>query len=162
MFKQYLPLTILDSTNLFCEIKNIILILNFFKLHIKMKYTQISDLIAVDLVNTKYQFLLVYSLLSISGNKRMNIKSLIQKNDLLESSSCIFKASNWLEREVWDMFGLYFINHPDLRRILNDYNFEGFPLLKDFPVSGFYDLRYSEILKMITFEEIILTQQNRF
>lgn len=159
---NYLPLSLINENTFFCQPKNLVLVINFLKKHIKSKYTQIVDIVAVDLVNNEYQFLVIYNLLSIMYNKRISIKTLVKKNEKIASITSIFAASNWLEREIWDMFGIYFNNHPDLRRILNDYNFEGFPLTKDFPVTGFYDLRYSETLKMITFDALSLNQQNRF
>ena len=127
------------------------------------------DLFANDLSEykdkDKYRYEIIYNLLSITENKRLMIKILITEeeaaNKKLDSVCSIFKNANWYEREAFDMFGIYFKNHPDLRRILTDYGFEGYPLRKDFPLSGKYQLRYDEKQKKIIKEDVRLEQEYR-
>ncbi|CAD6234323.1 GSCOCG00012393001-RA-CDS [Cotesia congregata] len=98
-----------------------------------------ADLTALDVPSRPYRFELVYNLLSLRFNNRIRVKSYTDELTPVDSVVSIFKAANWYEREVWDMFGIYFSDHPDLRRILTDYGFEGHPLRKDFPLSGFIE-----------------------
>lgn len=145
------------------------LTLDFFlilKKYIFFKFKILSDLTGVD-YNTK--LLLVYNLLSIDLNFRIIVETEIfrtHKNftNFYEffSVSSIYKSSNWLEREVWDMFGVRFIGHNDLRRILTDYGFEGFPLRKNFPLTGFLEVRYDDECKSIVYEPVQLAQEYRF
>ena len=139
----------------------IIPILFFFKNHTNCQYKLLSDICVVDYIQKKKRFNIVYNLLSIKFNSRIRIKVLINELQSIESISKIFSAASWWEREAWDMFGIFFQNHIDLRRILTDYGFEGYPLRKDFPLSGFLEVYYSEIKKRIVYEPINLTQQYR-
>eukprot|EP00057_Strongylocentrotus_purpuratus_P023510 XP_011677984.1 PREDICTED: NADH dehydrogenase [ubiquinone] iron-sulfur protein 3, mitochondrial [Strongylocentrotus purpuratus] len=104
---------------------------------------------------------LVYNLLSLRYNERIRIKTYTDELSAVDSLVPVFKAADWLEREVWDMYGVFFANHPDLRRILTDYGFEGHPLRKDFPLSGFVEVRYDDELKRVVAEPLEMTQEFR-
>ena len=123
------------------------------------------DLTAIDFLNKNldFRFKLVYNFLSFFQNRRFLLSlffSEISVNSLY-SLSFIFKNANWLEREIWDLFGIFFCNHPDLRRILTDYGFEGFPLRKDFPTVGFVEVRYDDEKKSILYEPVSFSQEFR-
>jgi len=103
----------------------------------------------------------VYDLLSLTYNSRLRVKVLVNEITFVPSCVSIFINANWWEREVWDLYGIYFENHPDLRRILTDYGFEGHPMRRDFPLSGYVELRYSESKKRVIVEPVELTQEFR-
>ncbi|XP_021119830.1 NADH dehydrogenase [ubiquinone] iron-sulfur protein 3, mitochondrial isoform X2 [Heterocephalus glaber] len=107
------------------------------------------------------QVQIVYNLLSLRFNSRIRVKTYTDELTPLESSVSVFKAAIWYEREVWDMFGVFFANHPDLRRILTDYGFEGHPFRKDFPLSGYVELRYDDEVKRVVAEPVELAQEFR-
>jgi len=109
----------------------------------------------------KYRFAVIYDLLSLTFNNRIRVNIFITDLTIVTSSVNVFLNANWWEREIWDLFGIYFAKHPDLRRILTDYGFEGFPLRKDFPLSGYIEVRYDENKKRIITESIELTQEFR-
>ena len=139
-------------------------ILFFFKFlrnHEKLQYKLLVDISAVDRPAKSNRFLLFYHLLSLKYCNRLVI--LVEVNELrgLPSLNSVFKSSNWMEREVWDMFGVFFYNHPDLRRILTDYGFEGFPLRKDFPLTGYEEVRYDDEKKRVVYEPLEVSQEFR-
>lgn len=142
--------------------KKIIPVLTFLKYHSNCQYKLLSDLCAVDYPFRKERFNLIYNLLSLKFNARIRLKIIISEFEKIPSITSIFKNANWWERETWDMFGIIFKNHPDLRRILTDYGFEGHPLRKDFPLSGFSEVRYSELKKRVVYETIKMPQEFRF
>lgn len=142
-------------------LKKIIYIFFFFNKHTNTQYKVLTDMCGTDLLKKKKRFELVYHLLSIRYNNRLRIKILINETDLVNSITSVFTNANWYEREVWDMFGIFFINHPDLRRILTDYGFEGYPLRKDFPVTGFLEVYYDENKKRITYNNVQLAQKSK-
>ena len=119
------------------------------------------DITAVDYPERKNRFDVVYQFLSLTQNQRVRLKVEVAAGVAVEALVPVFSAANWLEREVWDMFGIVFNNHPDLRRILTDYGFEGHPLQKDFPLTGYVELRYDEELKRVVYEPVKLTQDFR-
>ena len=123
------------------EIGNVI---KFLKLDKRLKFKQLMDIAAVDYPSDEKRFELVYILLSIENNLRIKVSTKFEANEKISSVTNIFPSANWMEREVFDMYGINFINHPDLRRILTDYNFKGHPLRKDFPLTGHTEVRYSE------------------
>ena len=127
----------------------------------KLKFNQFIDLTAVDYPNKKNRFEMVYILLSVELNLRIIIKFFINENDSVDSITNLFPAANWYEREVWDLFGIAFNNHPDLRRLLTDYGFIGHPLRKDFPLSGNVEVKYDLKEKKVVYEPIKLTQSFR-
>jgi NADH dehydrogenase (ubiquinone) Fe-S protein 3 len=133
----------------------------FLKYHTNCQYKVISDICAVDYLNKINRFEIIYNLLSIRFNTRIRIKIIINELQTINSITNIYKAASWWEREVWDMFGIFFLNHPDLRRILTDYGFEGHPLRKDFPLSGYLEVYYSELKKRVVYEPIQLSQKYR-
>ena len=115
----------------------------------------------MDLIGKKYRFCIVYDLLSLTFNTRLRIKTFVDEITTVPTIYTIFINSNWWEREIWDLFGIYFLGHPDLRRILTDYGFEGHPLRKDFPLSGYVELRYDTKKKRIISEPVELAQEFR-
>jgi len=139
----------------------IIPIIFFLKNHTNSQFKMLSDICAVDYINKKQRFEIIYNLLSIRFNNRLKIKIAINELQPVDSIANIYKNADWSEREVWDMFGIFFLNHPDLRRILTDYGFEGHPLRKDFPLSGFLEVYYNELKKRVVYEPINLSQQYR-
>ena len=136
-------------------------VFTFLKLHINYQYKMLTYLTGIDLLGNTYRYCTVYDLLSITFNTRLRIKSLVNLSMNTISIVNIFINANWLERETWDMFGIFFEGHPDLRRILTDYGFEGYPLKKDFPLCGFIELRYSINKKKVIVEQVILAQEYR-
>lgn len=140
-------------------------ILIFLKLSTNFQFKQLLDITAVDYIGQRSmleRFALIYVPLSLRYNSRLIIKTFCSEEDSIESVSSIFPSASWLEREVWDMFGLYFFNQKDLRRILSDYGFQGFPLRKDFPLSGFFEVRYDDEEKRIVLEPLEVTQEFRY
>lgn len=141
--------------------KKLVPILFFLKNHTNSQFKILSEICAVDYINNENRFEIIYNLLSIRFNSRLKIKIKINEFQSIDSIIEIYKAANWCEREVWDMFGICFNNHSDLRRILTDYGFEGHPLRKDFPLSGFLEVFYNELKKRVVYEPINLSQQYR-
>ena len=148
---------------LLIEIKQeeLISVLQFLKTDENCKFRQLIDIAGVDYPSESKRFNLVYFLLSHEYNLRIKIKFKIDKDQKSLSVTKIFPSANWMEREIFDMFGIKFNNHPDLRRILTDYNFEGYPLRKDFPLTGFTEVRYSEKEKKVISEPVKLEQNYR-
>ncbi len=133
----------------------------FLKTNKDTKFKQLIDITAVDYPDNLKRFKMIYLLLSHQFNQRIIINSLISENETVSSLTKIFPSSNWMEREVFDMYGVKFNNHPDLRRILTDYGFEDHPLRKDFPLSGHTEVRYSENEKKVIYETVKLEQNYR-
>ena len=158
--------------NIQINIKENILIINttkeallnlllFLKNNQFLQFKTLVSITAVDYPKKKNRFEINYFLLSYKLNTRIIIK--LETNDTtpVPSITSIYKGANWYEREVWDLFGVFFSNHPDLRRILTDYGFEGFPFRKDFPQTGFVEVRYDDEKKYVTYESLELTQEFR-
>ena len=125
------------------------------------KFKQLIDITAVDYPENKKRFKIVYLLLSHEFNQRILVSYFINENEKISSLVNIFPSANWMEREIFDMYGIKFNDHPDLRRILTDYGFEGFPLRKDFPLTGHNEVRYSEDEKKVIYEPVKLEQNYR-
>ena len=140
---------------------NFIKIILFLKDHPNTSFDVLVDICAVDYPDRKNRFEIVYQLLSISLNLRMKLKLKIKEDEPVESLSNIYPCANWYEREIWDLFGISFENHPDLRRILTDYDFEGFPLRKDFPLTGFVQVKYDDETQQVVNEPVKLDQEYR-
>ena len=140
---------------------DLIQVLLFLKNNSSTKFKQLVDITAVDYPEINERFKLVYLLLSHESNNRIILTFSINEKEIIPSITEIFPSANWMEREVFDMYGIKFKNHPDLRRILTDYNFEGFPLRKDFPLTGHDEVRYSEIEKKVVYEPVKLEQNYR-
>jgi NADH-quinone oxidoreductase subunit C len=121
----------------------------------------LSCISGVDFLDKTYRFCVVYDLLSLTYNSRLRVKVFVNEITSVPSSVNVFINANWWEREIWDLYGIYFDKHPDLRRILTDYGFEGHPMRKDFPLSGYVEVRYSESKKRIVVEPLELTQEFR-
>ena len=143
------------------ELANIYSTILFLKTDSKCKFRQLIDILAVDFPGEEDRFKIYYLLLSHENNIRIKIVSQIQIDSKVPSITKIYPSANWMEREVFDMYGIKFKNHPDLRRILTDYNFKGFPLRKDFPLTGFNEVRYSEKDKKVIYEPVKLEQNYR-
>ena len=143
------------------SVGEIIDVIKFLKLDNRFKFKQLIDIAAIDYPNEEKRFELVYLLLSIENNLRVKISIKFETNDKIPSIVKIFPSANWMEREIFDMYGIKFENHPDLRRILTDYNFKGHPLRKDFPLTGFNEVRYSEKDKKVIYEPVKLEQNYR-
>ena len=141
--------------------KDLIDVVLFLKTNKDTKFRQLIDITAVDYPEKSLRFKLVYLFLSHEFNQRIILSYYINENEVINSLTSIFPASNWMEREVFDMYGIKFKNHPDLRRILTDYNFKGHPLRKDFPLTGFNEVRYSEKEKKVIYEPVKLEQNYR-
>jgi NADH dehydrogenase (ubiquinone) Fe-S protein 3 len=135
--------------------------LTCLKLHINYQYNLLSCLSGVDFMHSKYRFSVVYDLLSLNMNSRLRVKIFTNEITTIDSIISLFPSCNWWEREIWDMFGIYFNKHPDLRRILTDYGFEGYPMRKDFPLSGYVEVRYNPTKRRVVLEPIELTQEFR-
>ena len=133
----------------------------YLKTNEKCKYQQLIDITAVDFPEKEKRFKIVYLLLSHENNLRIMINVIIEENEKLPSITKIFPSANWMEREIFDMYGISFQNHPDLRRILTDYNFKGYPLRKDFPLTGHKEVRYDEDSKKVVYEPVKLYQNYR-
>ena len=140
------------------DLKDVLL---FLKNNDSTKFKQLVDITAVDYPEETQRFSLVYLLLSHEFNNRIIIKYSINENEVVSSIVDIFPSANWMEREVFDMYGVKFKDHPDLRRILTDYNFKGFPLRKDFPLTGHNEVRYDQSEKKVVYEPVKLEQNYR-
>ena len=133
----------------------------FLKKNNSTKFRQLIDITAVDYIGNENRFKMIYLLLSHEYNFRINITFSINENEVVNSLTKIFPSANWMEREVFDMYGIKFNDHPDLRRILTDYGFSGHPLRKDFPITGHTEVRYSEEKKKVVYEPVKLEQNYR-
>tara|TARA_B100000963_G_C22574776_1_gene647845 strand:+ start:716 stop:1333 length:618 start_codon:yes stop_codon:yes gene_type:complete len=147
--------------SLYCSSKDLTKVLLFLRDNPSLSMECLIDITAVDFPNDDLRFLVVYNLLSISKNFRIKVKIKLQDDDIINSVSEIYPCANWCEREIWDLFGIRFKGHPDLRRILTDYDFEGHPLRKDFPLSGFTQVRYDSELSRVVVEPVKLDQEYR-
>ncbi len=136
-------------------------LLTFLRDDQNCQFKQLVDVTAVDYPDREARFTVVYNLLSLRHNQRVRVKIAVAEGDTLASVVGVFSSANWLEREVWDLFGIAFSGHPDLRRILTDYGFEGHPLRKDFPLTGHVEVRYDEDQKRVVYEPVKLTQEFR-
>ena len=143
------------------NIEDITKILVFLKNNNKCKFKQLIDITAVDYPEKEKRFKLVYLLLSHENNIRLTIYSNVEEKTKVPSIVKFFPSANWMEREVFDMYGILFSDHPDLRRILTDYEFEGHPLRKDFPLTGYTEVRYNETDKKVVYEPVKLDQDYR-
>ena len=133
----------------------------FLKINNDTKFKQLIVITSVDYPENSKRFKMIYLLLSHQFNQRIVISCLINENEVVSSLTKIFPSANWMEREVFDMYGVKFKDHPDLRRILTDYDFKGFPLRKDFPLTGHTEVRYSENQKKVIYEPVKLEQNYR-
>ena len=140
---------------------DVVQVVQFFKSNERIKFRQLIDIAGVDYPDEEKRFKLIYLFLSHENNYRIKLSINFQPNQVIDSITKIFPSANWMEREVFDMYGIKFKNHPDLRRILTDYGFKGHPLRKDFPLTGFNEVRYSEKDKKVIYEPVKLEQNYR-
>ena len=141
--------------------KDLLDVILLLKTNKNLKFRQLIDITAVDYPDNQKRFKIVYLLLSHEFNQRIILSYFISENEKISSLTKIFPAANWMEREIFDMYGIKYNNHPDLRRILTDYGFEGHPLRKDFPLTGHNEVRYSEDEKKVIYEPVKLEQNYR-
>ena len=162
---KILPILTLQNIN---EEKSIVIshtqllfVLKCLKLHFSYQYNLLTAISGVDFLGKEYRFSVIYDLLSLTYNSRLRLKVFVNEITSVPSSVDVFINANWWEREIWDLYGIYFDKHPDLRRILTDYGFEGHPMRKDFPLYGYVELRYDESKKRVVVEPLELTQEFR-
>lgn len=139
----------------------IVELLLFLRDHSNAQFKSIIDICGVDFPERTKRFEVVYHLLSILHNFRVRIKVFVDETTPVPSCTSVFKGANWYEREAWDLYGVFFSNHPDLRRILTDYGFQGFPMRKDFPLTGYLEVRYDDEQKRVVYEPLEVTQEFR-
>lgn len=136
-------------------------VLSFLRDDVNCQFKQLMDVTAVDFPGRSERFEVVYNLLSLTHNRRIRIKLATDEQTPVPTATSLFNSANWFEREVWDLFGIFFREHPDLRRILTDYGFQGHPLRKDFPLTGYVEVRYDDDLKRVVYEPVKLPQDFR-
>ena len=146
---------------IYINIEDLVSTILFLKANDKCRFRQLIDITAVDYLGQEKRFKIVYLLLSHEFNQRIVLSYFISENEKISSLTKIFPSANWMEREIFDMYGVKFNDHPDMRRILTDYGFEGHPLRKDFPLTGFNEVRYSEKEKKVIYEPVKLEQNYR-
>ena len=153
----------IDNQELLIEIgeNDLVDVVQFLKLNENCKFKQLIDIAGVDYPENDKRFELIYLFLSHENNTRIKLLIKFEINQIINSITKVFPSANWMEREVFDMYGVKFKNHPDLRRILTDYGFEGYPLRKDFPLTGHNEVRYSEDHKKVIYEPVKLEQNYR-
>ena len=136
-------------------------LLTFLRDDQNCQFKQLMDVTAVDHPDREARFDIVYNMLSLKHNQRVRVKLAADASTLVPSVTAVFSSANWFEREVWDLFGVFFSDHPDLRRIMTDYGFEGHPLRKDFPLTGYVEVRYDSDQKRVVYEPVKLPQEFR-
>ena len=141
--------------------ESIIEVLTFLRDDPQCRFSVLCDICGVDYPDRPARFEVVYNLLSMSQNRRIRVKLETDEEQAVPSAVSVFSAAGWWEREAWDLLGIYFSDHPDLRRILTDYGFDGHPLRKDFPLTGYVELRYDEDQKRVVYEPVKLKQEFR-
>ncbi|MCG8359737.1 MAG: NADH-quinone oxidoreductase subunit C [Kiloniellales bacterium] len=150
-----------DELAIWIERDAVIKVMTFLRDDQNCQFKQLIDVTAVDFPEREARFEVVYNLLSLRHNQRIRVKLATDENTPVESVTPVFSAANWFEREAWDMYGVFFAEHPDLRRLLTDYGFEGHPLRKDFPLTGYVEVRYDENQKRVVYEPVNLVQDFR-
>ncbi|KAI0005452.1 NADH-ubiquinone oxidoreductase 30.4 kDa subunit [Russula compacta] len=150
-----------DELTLYIAPSAVTPVLTFLRDHSQCQFKSVMDISGVDFPERDKRFEVVYHLLSITYAARIRVKTYAGEADAVPSATPLFSGANWYEREAWDLFGIFFKDHPDLRRILTDYGFEGYPLRKDFPLTGYTEVRYDEEKKRVVYEPLQLTQAFR-
>ena len=143
------------------ETEDIAKLLVFLRDDVNCQFKQLMDICGVDYPERRKRFEVVYNLLSLVHNNRVTVKVMLDDNSSIPSVRKVFSSADWWEREIWDLFGIFFSGHPDLRRILTDYGFDGHPLRKDFPLTGYVEVRYDDAQKRVVYEPVKLTQEYR-
>ncbi|XP_078480924.1 NADH dehydrogenase [ubiquinone] iron-sulfur protein 3, mitochondrial-like [Lampetra planeri] len=157
---QQVQVTCYNELEVMIHPDGVVPVLTFLRDHTSAQFRNMIDLTAVDIPTRQNRFEIVYSLMSLRYNSRIRVKTYTDELTPVDSAVPVHKAANWYEREVWDMFGVFFANHPDLRRILTDYGFEGHPFRKDFPLSGYVEVRYDDEVKRVVAEPVELSQSS--
>ncbi|XP_042295136.1 NADH dehydrogenase [ubiquinone] iron-sulfur protein 3, mitochondrial [Sceloporus undulatus] len=160
-YVQQVQVTCFNELEILIHPDGVIPVLTFLKDHTNAQFKSLTDLTAVDVPSRQNRFEIVYNLLSLRYNTRIRVKTYTDELTPVDSAVPVHQAANWYEREVWDMYGVFFANHPDLRRILTDYGFEGHPFRKDFPLSGYVEVRYDDEVKRVVAEPVELAQEFR-
>lgn len=160
-YVQKVQLTAGNELEVLIPPEGVVPVLSFLKDHHAAQFTNLVDIAGMDVPTRPYRFEIIYNLLSLRYNSRIRVKTYTDELTPIESACEVFKAANWYEREIWDMYGVFFANHPDLRRILTDYGFEGHPFRKDFPLSGYVEVRYDDEQKRVVVEPLELAQEFR-
>ena len=150
-----------NEMRLLCKVDDLLFVLKTVRDDPILQFRQLSDLTAVDYPDQVDRFEIIYQMLSIALNARLRIITTVADGAIVPSAIELFASANWAEREVWDMFGIFFSGHPDLRRLLTDYGFEGHPLRKDFPLTGYVEVRYNDTERRVVYEPVKLTQEYR-
>ena len=153
--------TVRDELTVHVTPSSIVSFVDFLKSNASCQFTTLVDITAVDYPSRDKRFDVVYHFLSMTLNQRIRVKVSVEDGEMVETITSVHPAANWFEREVFDMYGIMFANHPDLRRLLTDYGFQGHPLRKDFPTTGYVELRYDEVEKRCVYEPVTLTQEYR-
>jgi len=141
--------------------ESVIKVLTFLRDDANCRFRQLMDVCGVDEPDSDPRYRVIYNLLSLTNNLRIRVNVPTDEDTPVPSATSLFSTAGWFEREVWDMFGIYFSSHPDLRRLLTDYGFEGHPLRKDFPLTGYVEVRYDDSLKRVVYEPVKLQQDFR-
>ncbi|XP_023948819.2 NADH dehydrogenase [ubiquinone] iron-sulfur protein 3, mitochondrial-like [Bicyclus anynana] len=160
-FVQKIQMQHIDELEILTSPEGLFPVLSFMKYHQHACFNQLSHATAMDVPNREYRFELAYNILSLRFGERARVKSYTDEVTPVHSAYSLWGNCNWLEREIYDMFGIIFTNHPDLRRILTDYGFVGHPLRKDFPLTGYIEVRYDDALKKIVYEPVEFSQEMR-
>ncbi len=150
-----------DEMVILAKRESICKVLQFLRDDSDCQFKMLVSICGVDYPDRAERFEVVYNLLSISQNNRVRVKIGVEENALVPTATKIFSTAGWFERETWDLYGIYFEGHTDLRRILTDYGFEGHPLRKDFPLTGYVELRYDEEQRRVVYEPVQLMQDFR-
>lgn len=150
-----------DELNVVADHKSINKVLAFLRDDKKCAFSMLVSMCGADYPEREKRFDVVYQMLSVRHNQRIRVKLQVDSKDFVPSTIETFECANWYEREIWDLYGVKFSNHPDLRRIMTDYNFEGYPLRKDFPLTGHVEVRYDLETKKVSYENVSLTQEFR-
>lgn len=140
---------------------DIVKVLTFLRDDVNCRFKQVMDICGVDYPDREKRFDVVYNLLSLTHNTRVRVKVQADGETPVPSVTGVFSTAAWFEREVWDLYGVLFSGHPDLRRLLTDYGFQGHPLRKDFPLTGYVEMRYDDEKKRVVYEPVVLTQEFR-
>ena len=141
--------------------ESLVRFLTFLRDDVNCQFKMLLDICGVDYPDREERFEVVYHLLSLSHNNRIRLKVAVGEDQAVPSATSVFSCANWWEREAWDLYGIPFSDHPDLRRILTDYGFEGHPLRKDFPLTGYVEVRYDDARQRVVYEPVKLTQEFR-
>jgi len=160
-FVQKVQITCGNELEILIAPEGVVPVLAFLKDHHSCQFASLVDIGGMDIPARTNRFEIIYNLLSLRYNSRIRVKTYADELTPIDSINDVYKAANWYEREIWDMYGVFFANHPDLRRILTDYGFEGHPFRKDFPLTGYVEVRYDDEVKRVVVEPLELAQEFR-